>query len=57
MMTVKEVKDFADWLKQNTPADLKYSFVNDDDQFWLLFAFRIVDHLENYEKILADNKK
>lgn len=57
MMTVKEVKEFADWLKQNTPADLKYSFVNDDDQFWLLFAFRIVDHLENHEKILADNKK
>lgn len=39
-MTNEEVKKLADWLKQNEPL-----LDNETEEYWELFAYRIVDYL------------
>lgn len=43
-MTNDEIVKFAQWLKENEPV------LKDTGEYWELFAYRIVDKLENTEE-------
>lgn len=44
-MTSEDIKKFAEWLKQNEPVH------SGTGEYWELFAYRIVDYLDNREDL------
>lgn len=45
-MKSEDIKKFAEWLKQNEPL-----LDNEKEEYWELFAYRIVDYLEHPEEL------